>query len=311
MDCDDGVAETFQKMQSSLLNWDNLIIGSGGSSKPIKCFYSLISFSWDRKGSWRYDSNHEKEEYQMVVPLPDGTRKEIEHVPVTEPKETTLGVFTCPNGNPAGALGKMRSKAQDWIDRAKEGKLTRRDVWFMLDVSFWPSVGYGLCVNTAEHDLLQSCLKKQYWQLIPLGGVIRTAPASTRQLSKGFYGIGCPHPAGIECLVGQLSKIIMHYGCPSNLGSKFYVSYNQLVIELGLSLQPLQQSFQRFHKLVAWGWLVSLWEKCEVYNIRVEMYDVPLKLPWERDRWLMWEFVKMGYNLQELIYFSYRSVNQK
>jgi hypothetical protein len=43
MDCDDGVAETFNKMQSSLLNWGNLIIGLGGSSKPIKCFYSTVS----------------------------------------------------------------------------------------------------------------------------------------------------------------------------------------------------------------------------------------------------------------------------
>jgi hypothetical protein len=193
MDCEDSVALTFEKMQNSLMNWGNLIIGLGGSSKPIKCFYSLVSFKWDRMGKWSYEENHDKEEVQMVVPLPDGSVKEIEHVPISEPKET-LGVFTCPNGNPSGALSRMKGKAQEWIDRAKEGKLTRRDVWFLLDVSFWPSVGYGLCVNTAEHDLLQSCLKKQYWQLIPLGGVIRTAPASTRQLSKGFYGLGCPQP---------------------------------------------------------------------------------------------------------------------
>jgi hypothetical protein len=158
--CYDSIAQ----MQNSLMNWGNLIIGLGGSSKPIKCFYSLVSFKWDRMGKWSYKENHDKEEFQMVVPLPNGSVKEIEHVPISEPKET-LGVFTCPNGNPSGALLRMKGKAQEWIDRAKEGKLTRRDVWFLLDVSFWPSVGYGLCVNTAEHDLLQLCLKKQYWQL--------------------------------------------------------------------------------------------------------------------------------------------------
>jgi hypothetical protein len=113
------------------------------------------------------------------------------------------------------------------------------------------------------------------------------------------------HSPGIECLVGQIGKILMHYGCPSkNLGAKFHVSYNQLVIELGLSLQPLQESFKQYHKLVAWGWLVSLWEKCEVYNIRIEMNDMPLQLPRERDKWLMWEFINLGYNLQELIWLN-------
>jgi hypothetical protein len=135
MDCDDSVALTFEKMQNSLMNWGNLIIGSGGSSKPIKCFYSLVSFKWDRMGKWSYEENHDKEEFQMVVPLPDGSVKEIEHVPISEPKET-LGVFTCPNGNPSGALSRMKGKAQEWIDRAKEGKLTRRDVWFLLGCVF-------------------------------------------------------------------------------------------------------------------------------------------------------------------------------
>ena len=161
----------------------------------------------------------------MVVPLPDGTRKEIEHVPVTEPKET-LGVFTCPNGNPAGAVGKMRSKAQDWIDRAKEGKLTRRDVWFMLDVSFRPSVGYGLCVNTVEHDLLQSCLKKQYWQLIPLGGVIRTAPASTRQPSVTLkIQVYCANPGSRQ---SNAARSYMEYTTPAINLPESYMTASQI-----------------------------------------------------------------------------------
>jgi hypothetical protein len=220
----------------------------------------------------------------MVVSFPDGMVAKIDHLPVSTAKKT-LGVYSAPNGEAQGAIAATKSRAQEWVDRAKEGNLRRKDVWFLLDCQFWPSVGFGLSCNIAELGDLQESLLKEYYNLIPMGGVIRTAPAAARQLGKGFYGIGCPD-VGIECLVGQVGKLLMHYGCPSSNGMKMKVSFNQLVIELGVLEQPLQESYARYKKWVTWSWLVSVWEKCDKYNIRVEMNDIPLKLPRERDKWL-------------------------
>lgn len=36
---------------------------------------------------------------------------------------------------------------------------------------------------------------------------------------------------------------------------------------------------------------VLMWEKCDRYGVRVEFNDSPLKMPRERDKWLMREFV--------------------
>jgi hypothetical protein len=159
------------------------------------------------------------------------------------------------------------------------GHLRRSGVWFLLDCQFWPRVGYGLCCNLAEHVKLEDCLSKQYFELLPLGGVIRTAPRAIRQLGKGFYGVGCPHP-GIECFVGQIGKLLMHYGCPSStIGEKIKISYNQLVIELGLSDQPFQESFASTYKdRVTWSWLVSVWEKSDIYGVKISMNDIPIEL---------------------------------
>ena len=52
------------------------------------------------------------------------------------------------------------------------------------------------------------CLRRIYWQLVPREGVRGTAAVPLRQLDRGFYGIGCPHP-GVECLVAQISKNIL------------------------------------------------------------------------------------------------------
>ena len=134
----------------------------------------------------------------------------------------------------------------------------------------------------AEHGKLEVCLSKQYYQLIPLGGVIRTAPTPFRQLGKGFFGAGCPHP-GIECLVAQVSKLLMHYGCPSSNGNKMKVSLRYLVIELGLSNQPFWLSYATYKNWVTWSWIVSLWEKCEIYGVRVVVNDGGISLPRERE----------------------------
>ena len=128
----DSTYETYEKMQDSVMNWGKLLIASGGSYKPPKCFYHLISFKWLHNGKWEYEDNHGKAEYEMRVPMPDGTSAKIDYLPVIEAKKT-LGVWTSPVGSSVGALTDMKEKAQEWIDKAKKGRLRRRDIWFLLE----------------------------------------------------------------------------------------------------------------------------------------------------------------------------------
>ena len=56
---DESALQTFDKMQASVISWGRLLIATGGSYKPDKCFYHLLSFQWDNKGKWHYAPNHE------------------------------------------------------------------------------------------------------------------------------------------------------------------------------------------------------------------------------------------------------------
>jgi hypothetical protein len=295
---DESSLETFDKMQASVRSWGMLLIATGGSYKPDKCFHHLISFIWDRKGRWSYAQNHDNSDYEMVVPMPDGSEVKIDHLPVTQAREL-LGVWSSPDGNAKESLLKMKEKAQEWVDQAKEGRLRRRDVWFLLDVQFWPRVGYGICCNMAKHSKLDSVLIKQYYQMIPLGGVARTAPASVRQLHRGFYGIGCPHP-GIKCLTSQVSKLLMHFGTKSSVGTKMAVSLWELILELGVLFQPFLEPYERYKKRIMWSWMAALWEKCSLYRVDIEVLDTPLSFPRERDGWLMLLFAGLGFTAIEL-----------
>jgi hypothetical protein len=75
----------------------------------------------------------------------------------------------------------MQEKAQQWIDTVRNGHLHRRNIWFSLKVQFWPRIGYGLCSSTATLKELDRALHRQYYQLLPLGGIVQTTQLGAEQ----------------------------------------------------------------------------------------------------------------------------------
>ena len=63
----------------------------------------------------------------------------------------------------------------------------------------------------------------------------------------------------------------MHCGCQSSVVKKMAISFRELMIELGLTLQPFQELFERYKNWVTWSWIVSLWEKCSLYAVRIDI----------------------------------------
>ena len=119
--------------------------------------------------------NELKEEYRLGVTMPDDSLVEIDNLSVDIAKET-LGVFMCPSGDASTQFLSMLQKGQKWIDRAVESHLQRRDIWFLLDHQLWPRLICGICGMSAPWKKLETCLKRVWWKLLPLGGLIRSAP---------------------------------------------------------------------------------------------------------------------------------------
>ncbi len=119
-------------LQQNIHNWGKLLIATGRALKPAKCFYHLISFSWQPDGSWRYDSNKQVPELMLTVPLEDGTLAAIEHLPADAPTKT-LSQTTCPTGESDGAIAQMQEKAKGWLTKALASKLNKQYLSFLLD----------------------------------------------------------------------------------------------------------------------------------------------------------------------------------
>jgi hypothetical protein len=103
MEEDKGKEDAFLCLQEAITNWGKLLLASGGALNPIKCFFHLISFQWDKNGNWTYKNNEEDEDYQAAVPLADGLVGEIQHLGINKPIET-LGSMTSPSGCAKGSI---------------------------------------------------------------------------------------------------------------------------------------------------------------------------------------------------------------
>ena len=113
-----------------------------------KCFYHLISFDFDEKGRWEYANSHERADMGILIPQPDDTLTGIDHLSVDKAHKR-LDSMTCPTGFGGGVIQQMWGKAQAWLDKAIDAKLSRWSFWFLMDWQFRPQVRFGLCNNTA------------------------------------------------------------------------------------------------------------------------------------------------------------------
>jgi hypothetical protein len=235
----------------------------------------------------------------VEVPLSDGSFAYIEHLGVHKATKM-LGAMTCPSGCNKGAIKYMLDKSIACWDMIHVGELSRQYVWFMLEKQFAPRVFYSLCTNSAPYNELAECPMSVYCKIHPQGGIRRSARRGIRQLNLGFYGVGCPHPA-IECLIAQLNKLLMHYGNQSCLGLKMQNTTELLVMELGMSLQLFQEDYAACNRWVTHSWMKLVWEKASRVRVKIEIANLLVHPPRERDTWLMQEFIKLNYSSKDLL----------
>ena len=67
----------------------------------------------------------------------------------------------------------------------------------------------------------------------------------SRTIDTGFYGVGLPH-VGVEALIAMMNKLLMHYECSTAMGRFMQISYSLLLVELGMSFQPLQVNYEKY-----------------------------------------------------------------
>jgi hypothetical protein len=125
------------------------------------------------------------------------------------------------------------------------------------------------------------------------------APLDCRMVDASFYCPGLPHP-GVEVLIAMTNKLQMHFGCRTGLRTFLRTSYSFFLLELGVSFQPLQSSYQRFSFLATHTWMKMLWKKLDKFDIIVQTANSSFQIPWSGDKFLMLVFMDRGHSREAM-----------
>jgi hypothetical protein len=196
------------------------------------------------------------------------------------------------------------------VDLAILANLPRQNLWFLANQQFGPKAFFGIGLNSAPHSVLVECPMKQYHALVPLGGVRWSANRMVRQLGRGFFGVGCPHPA-IECLASQTTMMFTHYGCEMAVGHLLQPSVALWILELGMGSQPFTVDFLKCGAWVTESWVKVLWEKVFIFGIILVEGCLKICPPREQDEWIMPMLVGLGYTATELLQSNWVRVHQE
>ncbi len=101
-------------------------------------------------------------------------------------------------------------------------------------------------------------------------------------------------------MITMTNKLLMHYGCSTATGKFMQISYSLLLVELGMSFQPLQVNYKKFGFLVTHTWMKMLWEKLSMFEMTVIIPERSQKFPREGDQFIMQVLLRAGYGAEEL-----------
>jgi hypothetical protein len=80
-----------------------------------------------------------------------------------------------------------------------------------------------------------------------------------------------------------MNKLLTHCGSNTGMGVHMQLLMELLITKAVVSLQPLTTLFNQCKNWVTHCWLKSVWEKVDMFLVCVEILDLPLHFPRERD----------------------------
>ena len=82
-------------------------------------------------------------------------------------------------------------------------------------------------------------------------------------------------------------------------GTEFQMSYELLIIELGLSDQPFLLDYDKYHERAAPTLLTQVWSRMNKFGFRLTTGTAKFHPPRDGDRWLMSAIEELGYTKEE------------
>ena len=184
------VSQVYEKLQSILTEWDNLMQVNGAAIAPDKCWWYLVDFEWN-DGKWKYVSpyNH----LDLKVRDKTGTLQSLQRLPHHESKEM-VGVVLALDGNHNGEVKKLRRKTSEWASKITRSPIDRDETWVALKHTISKTVEYPLAATTLTPKQLTYVMAPALTAGLPRSNISRSFPRDVLYGPVSLQGLGLTDP---------------------------------------------------------------------------------------------------------------------
>ena len=272
------IKKLMELTQDNLDAWAKLLMGTGGSLKPPKCNWYLISYI-NKNGEWDYDDSLQ---YDLSIPLQDGSRRIIEQLNTSESRKM-LGVWSNPRGTDDKHINEVViGKTKTFVNSIKNAHLPTYLVWKAYRSCLIPGLKYGLSTLATQTTVTQDLLRKWEFELLSYLGVNKHVRTEWRSIPRELGGIGLWNFTREQCK-SWLEAFLQHYGRNTTIAKKMIASLEALQLEIGCSRNPLSEDYALRGGLATMCWMKAIWERVNFYNIDLILSYNNIPAPRERD----------------------------
>jgi hypothetical protein len=266
----DSLGALVSWVQQATNFWAHLLQATGGSLKPTKCYWYILSYKFTA-GTASLLSSQELSNLSLCIPQPGSGHVVIE---LKDPSHATkvLGVWCSPSGDGMPMLMHMMGKGHQWAKKVLASTLSPQEVWFSFNTQAIMAVRYGLVPLMATRCQIDQALNKWYRQCLPALGINRNIRKEWKMLPLQFQGLGLPN-LSLEKLADSLKLLQQHWGYNSDLGTALRYSFELIQMETGLSGNFLLRDYYSLGCLATHSWFKCLWELITYYRVRVLLAD--------------------------------------
>ena len=284
------VEETVKKMQCIVTAWERAAKVTGGAIAPLKCWWYLVTFQWNKHGEWRYGKAQENE-IKMLAKDADEKLHEIKRLDCSEAQEM-LGVHIAPDGSSKAQLKVLTEKARDYAERLRICHTYRHEAWLGLTTIATKSIEYCLPATTLSEKECDSIMWILLKEFLPRSGVNRFVKRDVLYAPISLQGLGLKNLYMTQGL-NHVCDIIEHTWKDSITGNFINVSLESLRLEIGTNDCILQSNISTFAEiLLTHSWIRHTWQFMSENHITMDINTKTVPSQRENDKEIMKEILR-------------------
>jgi hypothetical protein len=275
-------SDLVQLSQISTNAWGGLVIATGASLKPEKCFayFQVYKFPGRRVVLVNILTQYPGTNFipqltgppipsHLTVPLPDGTLDPILTIP-TSKASLMLGIWFGPTSRGTKHMKEMCSKGFVWADKLNAHPLPPSVAWISFSFQLCPGMLWGITTVVLSSQELYQATRIVFFWCLPLLGVQQHIELPWRTLPEMYQGIGLPNFALIS-LAAKLQCIQCNWGFNKASSRSLTMGYESFLMEFGLSGNTFSYDYTTFSDLATDGtWFKNVWELLNEFQVTAE-----------------------------------------